>query len=417
LNDSEPLARHSYGLDEVDLNLQMLLSSIGIRASSRAIEIVGVQKTGGNIRTPCWHTGRLWLMKLGLFKLSEEKEAAKDWIWIADHSIQLGTEKVLVVLGIQAKNLPEARALDFSDMTTLGLFISKSTNGKKVAEQLRSIANEYGEPMHIVSDGGPDLKSGIDTFINMTSGTKFIYDIKHKIAIHLKKLLGTDESWLSFCELCTKAQSYMRQTESAALAPPNQRSKSRYMNIDRLIKWAKKIQNLDQNKVDKLFDKEKNDACLGWLNMYKSDVESWERLVLISELVVKHVATYGIYSGIKEEMWLECEAMSTCKLSQQLTDLVLHDISTNEGKLKPGHRTIGSSDIIESLFGCYKNLEKQQSTSGFTSLILAIPALVGDKSKAIVKRAMEGTKIKHVTDWVKDNLGLSVQAKRKICLG
>lgn len=411
------MSRHTYNLSDVELNLQLILSSIGIRASARAVEITNHHNATNENGSPSWYTGRLWLMKLGLYKLNETKVQANDWIWIADHSIQLGTEKVLVVLGIRAINIPEERALAFSDMIPLGLFISKNTNGEKVAEQLQGLAKEYGEPMHIVSDGGPDLKSGIDTFINRSSNTKFIYDIKHKIAIHLKKLLSSDKSWLSFCELCSKAQGYMRQTDNAALAPPNQRSKSRYMNIDRLINWAKKVLTLEQSEVIELFDKKKYDSCLSWLNTYKSDIESWERLMRISELVVKHVATYGIYSGIKDAMWLECEAMSTCQLSQQLTDLVVQDIATNEGKLKPGYKTIGSSDVIESLFGCYKNLEKQQAASGFTSLILAIPALVGDKSKAIVKKAMEGIKIKHIKSWVRENIGLSVQAKRKLCMG
>lgn len=286
----------------MELNLQLILSSIGIRASARAVEITNHHNATNENGSPSWYTGRLWLMKLGLYKLNETKVQANDWIWIADHSIQLGTEKVLVVLGIRAINIPEERALVFSDMTPLGLFISKNTNGEKVAEQLQGLAKEYGEPMHIVSDGGPDLKSGIDTFINRSSNTKFIYDIKHKIAIHLKKLLSSDESWLSFCELCSKAQGYMRQTDNAALAPPNQRSKSRYMNIDRLINWAKKVLTLEHSEVIELFDKQKYDSCLSWLNTYKSDIESWERLMQISELVVKHVATYGIYSGIKDAM-------------------------------------------------------------------------------------------------------------------
>lgn len=363
---------------------------------------------------PCWQTGRNWLLKLGLYKLNESKENATDWVWITDHSIQLGAEKVLVVLGIRAKDIPSGRALTLDDLTTLGLYISKKNNSELVKAQLSEVAEKYGSPLYIVSDGGPDLKKGIDDFIQLHMESNFIYDIKHKVAIYLKKLLGNNDCFISFCELATKAQGYMRQTDVAALAPPNQRSKSRFMNLDGLIKWANKIKQLAPDKIMALFDKEKVQRCLGWLNLYQSDIDCWTRLIKISELSIKHISKNGIYRGLSEKLMFEFEGLSSCPLSQQLSGLIVQDATDNEYKVKPGHKTVGSSDIIESLFGCFKNLEKQQSSSGFTSLVLAIPAMVGGVSKSLLKMAMEKTKIKHVNNWIIENLGLSVQAKRKL---
>ena len=71
--------------------------------------------------------------------------------------------------------------------------------------------------------------------------------------------------------------------------------------------------------------------------------------------------------------------------------------------------------LVESVFGCFKNLEKQQSASGFTSLVLAIPAMIVGMGNEILKLAMENTKVKQDKNWVTENLGLSVQAKRKMC--
>jgi len=321
----------------------------------------------------------------------------------------------LVVLGIREKDIPSGRALTFDDLTTLGLYISKKTNSKLVKSQLLDIAEKYGAPLHIVSDGGPDLKKGIDDFIKWHTQTSFIYDIKHKVALHLKKLLGKCSDFLSFCELAAKAQDYMRQTNIAALAPPNQRSKSRYMNLDGLIKWANKIEQLDFTKASEMFEASTVQRCLGWLKMYQPDIASWTRLIQVSELAVKHISENGVYRGLSDKLLFKFEMIATCPLSQQLSELIIEDTMKNEFKVKPGHKTIGSSDIIESLFGCFKNLEKQQSSSGFTGLVLAIPAMVGGIAKNTVKMAMEKTKIKQVKGWISDNLGLSVQAKRKIC--
>ena len=74
---------------------------------------------------------------------------------------------------------------------------------------------------------------------------------------------------------------------------------------------------------------------------------------------------------------------------------------------------LGSSEIVESTFGKFKNIEKEQSSSGFTNLLLALPAIVGDCSVNIIKSAMEETKATNVWNWLKNNIGESVQAKRK----
>lgn len=79
-------------------------------------------------------------------------------------------------------------------------------------------------------------------------------------------------------------------------------------------------------------------------------------------------------------------------------------------KANAGERLLGSSEIIESLFGKQKNIEKEQSRSGFTGLLLALPALVSETSEAIIKKALASTK--YIVDWCKKNIIKSIQAKR-----
>jgi len=47
--------------------------------------------------TPSWFTGRLWLLRLGYYKLTRPKEQSQDWVWIVDHTVQLGQEQCLVI--------------------------------------------------------------------------------------------------------------------------------------------------------------------------------------------------------------------------------------------------------------------------------------------------------------------------------
>ena len=48
--------------------------------------------------------------------------------------------------------------------------------------------------------------------------TIHIYDIKHKVALLVKEVLEADMAWASFIEFASIAQSYMRQSDVAALA-------------------------------------------------------------------------------------------------------------------------------------------------------------------------------------------------------
>ncbi len=37
---------------------------------------------------PSWHSARLWLLRLGYYKLMHPKIQANDWIWIIDHTFK-----------------------------------------------------------------------------------------------------------------------------------------------------------------------------------------------------------------------------------------------------------------------------------------------------------------------------------------
>lgn len=58
-------------------------------------------------------------------------------------------------------------------------------------------------------------------------------------------------------------------------------------------------------------------------------------------------------------------------------------------------------------------LEKDQSKSGFTVLLLSLAASVSATTTDVVQKAMEAVPTKTVFQWFKDNIGQSVQSKRK----
>lgn len=160
---------------------------------------------------------RLWLLRLGLYHLVRPKQQADDWMWIIDHTLQLGDRKCLVIVGLRqsAWEQAESRVLSHKDVELLDLQPVTQSNGKVVYRQLQAAATKTGVPRAIISDNGPDLHCGIDLFRQRHRGTVWMYDIKHKTACLLKQTLPHDRSWVKFTE---HAHRFKQQVSLSALA-------------------------------------------------------------------------------------------------------------------------------------------------------------------------------------------------------
>ena len=76
-------------------------------------------------------------------------------------------------------------------------------------------------------------------------------------------------------------------------------------------------------------------------------------------------------------------------------------------------RLLGSSEIIESLNGSFKQRLSSQSSLGFTGGVLMIPALLGEISIQIVHNAMLATSVNDLQDWSSTFIGSTIQKKRR----
>jgi len=303
VNFNTHISRHEYSLEHMQLALEINSTPTTLRATGGILRVIN-SFFKINIKMPSWYTVRLWLLKFGLFKLVQNKQIADDWIWIADHSIQLGSEKCLVILGIRSKDLPKDRALSLEDVEPLAVVPTSISNRDVVCAELNKVALITGVPAAIVSDAGPDLKAGIDDYCKINLYTRNIYDITHWIALQLKNKFERNEVWISFIEYASVAQQFMRQTDVAALAPPNQRSKARYLNVDLLIRWAQKIILLltSQNQIKSLFNTDQVTRALGWLRYFKDDIHEWGKYLDIVEAAKYTISQKGLYRGLTNDI-------------------------------------------------------------------------------------------------------------------
>jgi hypothetical protein len=386
-----------------------------MRATSRVLELVS-SFLDLKIEIPCWTSGRLWLLRIGLYKLERAKPIADDWIWIIDHTVQLGKEKCMVILGIRRETFPKGELhLIHEDVEPIALIPTEQSNGEIVFQQLEKTIDKTGIPIQIVSDHGTDIKSGVGKFCEKYD-TVHTYDMKHKGAAILKRELKGNSDWEEFSKRASKTSKKVQQTELSGMAPPNQRSKARYMNLDKLVDWGTKILlHLDAEKIEQGEDFE---SCrmydkFGWVCEYRDQLKDWKSLVEMVEITNKFVNFMGLYKGINKDLRMQLDELPQNQRFAHVKKELIGFAKEQHGKMGDEDRLLGSSEIIESVIGKYKGLQHDQVKGGFTGMLLGLSASVSDLTMETVKDAIDSTPTKNVWRWIKENIGKSVHSQRK----
>ena len=391
------------------LNL-LLKGANGLRTAEKSLSVVA-DFFGMAQDMPSWDSGRLWLMRIGYYKLHRAKTQAEDWIWIIDFSVQLGKEKCLVILGIRQSDLPaEGQALRHQDMEPIALEPVVQANGAVVYQKLEEAVTKTGVPRAIVSDRGTDVNAGIKQFCQAHRETTAIYDVKHKIALLLKHRLEPDPCWQEFCTYANHLKKQLQQTEYSHLTPPALRTKARYMNLEERIKWGQRIFAVLAKSSD-----EGVKTKFAGLEKYRRVVDEWAEMHTVVKTVEQFVSQHGLSQETPLKLALHFWQQPRLQHSanRQLRHELLRFMRTQAAQCSFKERLPGSSEVIESVFGKQKYLQGEQSKSGFTGLILAIPAMVAKLDVDIVRLALTSTPVKLVLEWTQKQLGYSIQAKRR----
>lgn len=396
----------------------VLQATISFRAAPKAIHIAfsgfaAISKK----RIPSYKTIARWLTQIGLYKLNSSKEQANDWALIVDNSVQIGQHKLLVVLGTRLSKF-KRKALAYEDVEVLVMEVHKKSDSERVCKALEKAQYRVGKVVMVCADDGSDLRGGIACFCEKYNVGR-VFDIVHKIGTFLKRFLEKDPKWQAFTSMAAIAKKRMQQTEAAHLVPPNQRTKSRFLNIEILVSWGSDIISALANPLHP--DKKLLEKYCSWVLQHKELLERLKQIDLISCSVRNYIREQGFCAttGDQIETILE-EAIEHSDYNGDACEYagMLIDFCREQSKLVPlGQVWIGSSEVIESLFGKLKALEQDQSKGGFTTLILGMAACVGKIDITTVQAALKQIKIDDVRAWGKQELGTTLLTKRRKTLG
>ena len=398
--------RHRYAVGQMLLFVSLVLSSASsLCGASRVIELLITCVPVPLPLEPCsWWGGRFWLLRLGYYKLTRPKEQADDWVWIVDHSVQLGTEKCLLILGMRLSTFPsDGRAIGHADVEPIELLPVTKSTGDIVWQQLEQAVEKTGIPREILSDHGSDLKAGIRQFCQAHPQTCSIYDITHKAATIIKHVLDQDNAWQDFCRFASRTKQQVQQTALAPVAPPNQKTKARYMNVDKLSRWGRDLLRvLGQDTLlecDTSLSSQQVKDKLDWLREFQDALEEWTELFQLVTLTECFVRQEGFHERSADKLAHRLREQASTDRAKQVRETLVQFVREEAAKARPGERLLGSSEVIESVFGKLKQIEQTQAKSGFTGLVLSAAAMVSPTNVEVMQQAMETVSTETVLDW------------------
>jgi hypothetical protein len=416
---------HRHSLLVIRLCLRWYLDAhVSLRGVSEVLlSLVSVLGDTLALSLPYHQTVRSWLLRCGLFLLRRAIPPRADWVWIVDGTIRIGQKKCLVILGVSLEQLRAyPGALEHHQVVVLDLCVTAHCTGLDVEKRLQDLAGRVGVPKQVVSDHGSDLSKGIRRFQADNPSVVDTYDVTHKLACLVKAELKADPRWEEFLRYCTSSLFQLQQSRGAFLTPPGPRSLERYMNVDRHTEWATRmlavldmsdktlvaeLLGLDQQETNSFLEEK-----LGWLRGFRQEATRYQRLIEAVKQTEEEVKNHGLSRQTAARLWkrMPTQRRPDAGLREFLSGLKGY-LKEEGSKVPVGQSWLGTSDVIESLFGKYKCFLEKSPDGEVGASVLALPLLTVDLTAELVQEALLTVSAQDVRSWANDSVGPSNLSK------
>lgn len=375
--------------DLVHIALQLFtVARIGFRAVSRVLGVLagalGIEKA------PCPQTVINWVTRLSLVRIRSASmlegpsmalaPLSNGLILMIDLSIGLGAGKILTVLALNAQHHGRvATAPGLEHVRCVVVSVAVSWTGEDIAAFLRRLIDVMGRPVAYLKDAGSDLQKAVRLLGDQASPC--IDDISHVIANLLKWWYGDHPMLETFQSACGRVSGKLKQTILACLSPPEVRTKSRFMNLHRLIAWADRFLNLSPAggaKKGSILSKLR--SCLDKLPQCKAFIRSFRDDAAPMLECQKILKTNGLSHDTLRQCEPHIQAIPSTGLRRAFENFLQKQLKV---AIMLGLDKIGmpiSSDPIESLFGLAKQ-HGTGETKDADRIAIRLPALCGTPTR------------------------------------
>lgn len=374
----------------------------GFRGVSEALSVISEEY--GVAKAVSHQTVSDWVKTAGLAMYKEARGMIRDckmkYSFVVDESITIGSQKLLLVLAIPA-GCP-GHALRHEDVKVVGIFVERSWKSEDVAGRLREIVDEIGyKPEYVLSDNGHNL-------VKAASDLELPHhrDIGHTLGLFLEEAYDDDKMFNEFKELMRKARLQYHLTGKAFLLPPKQRAMARFMNLFSWVDWAVRLL-LNYNQLT-----EEQKLAFAFVPAHRDLILELAQAMECYTHVMQRVKNEGLSIRLCNELRDYIVSNHIYPGNLRLTRVMMKVwdyLKAEAALLKPGETHNLSSDIIESIFGIFKQKKSPNHLYGVTPFVLFIPAhtaIVGmhDTKSVDFMRIFSDYHNKEVDDWKVKNL-------------
>jgi hypothetical protein len=350
-----------------------------------------------------------------LLKRSTKKicSPGKPWVCVADHTIQVGTNKAFAVIGIPVEKLEPGRALSLNDATVLATVVKTNWTGENVALVLKEVFKHNGCPKQIVIDGAPNLRKGVrETLKEWDDACHVTYDITHLLANLLKEKYDGGMRFQTMMNELSITSKRIAQTDIGYLLPPKIREKARFLNLPNLANWFEKLIDIRKRKALTGKERKQIKKYFGWV--WQPKLEPYIRTFIKEVKAIKDLQKILKNTGINEFSYQK----ACSKLSQvddaKLTEPIKNALTIEfEASRRMGFPLLMTSDLIESLFGKQKAITKPHRLSEINRSVLSLPVVCEEITSELIEKAFSKTSEKEVARWVKRNIPTTLLSRKQ----
>jgi hypothetical protein len=349
---------------------------------------------------------------LGRVRLAKKEDGGT---WLVDHTNQIGPEKVLTVLRVRSAPR-DGEALRHSDVEVLGTIPGTKSKRADVAREYEQLAARFGRPDNVVTDGAVELRESAQVLKNKGKTPRVFRDPKHFLANKLEALLKKDADYEAFTRRLGQSRSALQQTELAHFTPPPFKTKARFMNLQPMLAWAAAVLwhlNHPDSASCREVSRERLEEKLGWLRGFAASIARWQACQAVISATLTILNQRGLFEGVVVAYKKMIAHIATCPASRQLVAHMTTLLRDYERQLHPGERLPLSTEILESSFALYKQLEQQHSKSGFTNLLLTFPTLLRETTATEVTACFAQAKVADVKAWTKEHFPSTLTSQRQ----
>lgn len=411
-----PLAAHKHPLELVQLGLYLhIMCGVSLRGTSKAMCAMATH-LGYKMKAVSACTIRNWSIRLGLYYLTNTSLSG-DYVVIADESITIGQEKLLVVLGVAVNDCSRIAPLNFQDVEVLHIEARSSWKGEDIGKVIQEKVAEKGINIaYALSDKGVNLRKCFKT-----CELVWIEDCTHVFANICDKLFkSSTEDWAALHEFKTamnKTRNKWVLSKNACYMPPKLRAKGRFHQQFSIYKWSKSIvgnwRELPQEVQEEL----------SYVLIYKDLSQLLEQLHQVLDTFSSIFKSKGI-SDFSINQWAQSvqlmmeqwqrETDENKRIQNPIIVKLLTELTNYLHRMRQllpeQDQILCCSDIIESIFGKYKN---KGPLKLITDDAVKIAAYTKEISMEEVRLAFEKIDCKTVRLWKDEKKDISFIAKKR----